>query len=61
MICPYTVDIKDVTQWNYEYDEEGRQKSATQINISQRIEHKCKRDDCAAWKKGECRYYEGKS
>lgn len=61
MICPYTVDVRTVTQWQYEYDAEGRQSLVTQVDNSKRIEHKCKKSECGAWDCTErrCKYRGG--
>lgn len=60
MICPYTVDVKDVTQWSYEYDAEGRQSVVTQVQITKRFEHQCVGSECAAMKNGKCCYCENR-
>lgn len=56
MICPYTVDTVDITQWRYEYNDDGTTSFAEQVQKLQRKEHICLKNKCAAWQNDCCKY-----
>lgn len=58
MMCPYTVDVVEVTQTKYEYNDEGYTSFAETVQKTARTEHECKQAECAAWNGQRCTYYE---
>ena len=58
MIWPYACNVKSIIQWQYEYDNEGRQSIVTQAVSDERNYIKCLREECAAFnrEKNKCEY-----
>ena len=56
MKCPYAVNRHNVSQTDFQYDENGNQ------TFQQTIDHNtaefvdCLKEDCGAWRDGCCRY-----
>lgn len=56
MKCPYTIHRHNVFQEKYEYGDDGKQILTNRIenNTAEMIE--CLREECGAFKNGECHY-----
>lgn len=57
MICPYNhTKIEQVSQDTYEYNKAGWTTFHQNKMIEKRRYAPCKKDDCAVWVDGKCRY-----
>ena len=58
MFCPYACNVKSIIQWQYEYDDEGRQSIVTQAVKDERNYIECLREQCAVFnhETNKCEY-----
>jgi len=56
MKCPYSVDIKQVNQNRYEYNDDGLTTFHEHILIETRTFMECPKEQCGAWQDGKCKY-----
>lgn len=60
MFCPYACNVKTINQWQYDYDDEGRQIAVTHVQSDKRKYVKCLREECAVFNRetNKCEYKE---
>ena len=56
MICPYHMDIKQVIQDRYEYDEANVNTFHESVLVESHTFKECTMELCAAWQDGRCKY-----
>lgn len=56
MKCPYTIHRQNVLHEIYEYNDEGQQVSTIRVDKSCAEMIECEKENCGAWKNGECCY-----
>ena len=56
MKCPYTANYRIITQCSREYDEDGQMTISTDIQNQEVQLIDCLKEECAAYKDGQCNY-----
>ena len=58
MKCPYTANCQIVTQSKMEYNEDGQMTISTEIQNQELQLIDCLKEECAAFRDGQCHYKE---
>lgn len=56
MICPYICDIQQVNENVYEYSDSGNCTYHEHKLIEKKFPMECKKEKCALWADGKCKY-----
>lgn len=59
MKCPYVVHTQAITQQSNRFSEDGSLRVLVEIQNSVAVFPDCLKEDCGAWKNGQCCYKGG--
>lgn len=59
MKCPYAINRETIVETVWEYDDDGKASAETTVQHDSVSFAGCLKDQCGAWKSGECGYKGG--